>query len=56
MSNRGSEYWTSREKTELLLNVLESQRQDLVPLLVHLVQENRIAQPQWMDIALPAGE
>jgi hypothetical protein len=56
MSNRGNEYWTSREKIDLLLNVLQSQQQDLIPYLVHLVQENRIAQPQWLDIPLPEGE
>ena len=56
MSKKGNELWTSRERVELLVNVLQSHHQDLVPYLAHLVQENRILQPQWMDIALPEGK
>jgi hypothetical protein len=56
MSNKGNEYWTNREKVELLVNVLQSGQQDFIPYLVHLVQENRLAQPQWLDVPLPEGE
>ncbi|ETN43619.1 uncharacterized protein HMPREF1541_02778 [Cyphellophora europaea CBS 101466] len=56
MSNKGHELWTNREKVDLLVNVLQSHHgPDLVPYLVHLVQENRIVQPQWIDIPLPEG-
>ena len=56
MSNKANELWTSRERVELLVNVLQSHHQDLVPYLVHLVQENRLVQPPWADIALPEGK
>lgn len=56
MSNKGNELWTSRERVELLVNVLQSHHPDFVSYLAHLVQENRIVQPQWMEIALPEGK
>jgi hypothetical protein len=54
MSNKFNEPWTHRERIELLVNILQGQHQDLVPYLVHIIQESRQA-PQWANIALPEG-
>jgi hypothetical protein len=55
MSNKFGEPWTTREKVELLVNVLHTSHHDIVAYLVHLVQENRLVQPQWENVALPEG-
>lgn len=54
MSNKFNEPWTHRERIELLVNVLQGTHQDLVPYLVHIIQDSRLV-PQWTDIALPEG-
>lgn len=54
MSNKYNEPWSNRERTELLVNVLQGQPQDLIAYLINVIHENRIA-PQWQETALPEG-
>jgi hypothetical protein len=54
MSNKFNEPWTTRERIELLLNVLQGQHPDMTTFLVRIIQEQRLT-PQWGAIALPEG-
>ena len=54
MSNKFNDPWSSRERIELLVNILQGQPQDLVSYLTHVIHENRIT-PRWPETALPNG-